>query len=111
MVEMLRKGEKPPVRLLAEDFDHLCFSLGFFVSHLISVIISVKSISFMHSSVAHRTHSALIVDQKEAILLCMENQNLLHVETLMPAKATVNVVSNNAKLGGFQAYLICSCFD
>jgi len=65
----------------------------------------------MHFSMAHKTHNALSVDQKEAILLCMENQNLLHVGILMPAKAMVNVVSNNAKLGVFQAYLmICSCF-
>jgi len=111
IVEMLRKGEKPPVRLLAGDFDYLYFSLGFFVSHMTSAIIAVNSISLMHFSMAHKTHNALSVDQKEAILLCMENQNLLHVGILMPAKAMVNVVSNNAKLGVFQAYLmICSCF-
>ncbi|KAG6785850.1 hypothetical protein POTOM_007437 [Populus tomentosa] len=109
IVEMLRKGEKPPVRLLAGDFDYLYFSLGFFVSHMTSAIIAVNSISVMHSSMAHKTHNALSVDQKEAILLCTENQNLLHVGILMPAKAMVNVVSNNAKNGVFQVYLmICS---
>jgi hypothetical protein len=63
----------------------------------------------MHSSMAHKTQNALSVDQKVEILLCMENQNLLHVGILIPAKATVNVVSNNTKLGVFQAYL-SSCF-
>jgi NADH dehydrogenase (ubiquinone) flavoprotein 2 len=87
IVEMLRKGEKPPVRLLAGDFDYLYFSLGFFFSHMTSAIIAVNSISLMHSSMAHKTHNALSVDQKEAILLCTENQNLLHVGILMPAKA------------------------
>ncbi|KAL3603555.1 hypothetical protein D5086_004414 [Populus alba] len=87
IVEMLRKGEKPPVRLLAGDFDYLYFSLGFFISHMTSAIIAVNSISVMHSSMAHKTHNALSVDQKEAILLCTENQNLLHVGILMPAKA------------------------
>ena len=87
IVEMLRKGEKPPVRLPAGDFDYLYFSLGFFFSHMTSAIIAVNSISLMHSSMAHKTHNALSVDQKEAILLCTENQNLLHVGILMPAKA------------------------
>ncbi|KAJ6352341.1 hypothetical protein OIU76_001539 [Salix suchowensis] len=38
---------------------------------------------------AHKTQNALSLDQKEEIVLCMENQNLLHVGILIPAKATI----------------------
>uniref|UniRef100_A0A6N2LSL1 Uncharacterized protein n=1 Tax=Salix viminalis TaxID=40686 RepID=A0A6N2LSL1_SALVM len=40
-------------------------------------------------TMAHKTQNALSLYQKEEIVLCMENQNLLHVGILIPAKATM----------------------
>ena len=77
MVEMLRRGEKPPVRQL-HRVNYLYF--------LIVDIVALYLIYYLHFSVARKTQGVLIVDQKGGILLCQVTLSLLRAGIWKPAK-------------------------